>query len=278
MYATRMAEVLRAADLNVVEVAGWKTRGRRGGEDLTAVRSIIVHHTAGPRVGNFPSRDVLVNGRPGDPDAPTETGRRGLPGPLCNLGVSRDGTWWCIAAGSANHAGKVRDDDWSNPMSLGVEVENTGLGEEWTHPLLASLERGCAALANEYDVPTGNVLGHKEVCEPPGRKPDPSTSMANIRAGVDAARADLREWPNVALSDAEIRKLADAIGESVVAKFLATDTIPDLAAIRRDPTVKGTPSGNVSPRTVLAFLFDAIKSLPPVPVPPVPPVPPVVKP
>lgn len=260
MYATRMAEVLRAADLNVVEVAGWKTRGRRGGEELTAVRSIIVHHTAGPRAGNFPSRDVLTNGR------------AGLSGPLCNLGVSRDGTWWCIAAGKANHAGAVRDEDWSNPFSLGVECENTGDGEAWTQPFLASIERGCAALANEYDVPTGNVLGHKEVCEPPGRKPDPSTSMPNIRAGVNAARADLREWPNVALSDAEIRKLADAIGESVVSKFLATDTIPDLAAIRRDPTVKGTPAGNVSPRTVLAFLFDAIKSLPPVTAPPVPPV------
>jgi hypothetical protein len=256
-----MAVVLRAAGLNVVEVDGWKTRGRRGGEELTAVRSIIVHHTAGARAGNFPSREVLTNGRPG------------LSGPLCNLGVSRDGTWWCIAAGKANHAGAVLDEDWSNAFALGVECENTGAGEEWTEPFLASIERGCAALANEYDVPTGNVLGHKEVCDPPGRKPDPSTSMPNIRAGVNAARADLREWPNVALTDAEIKKLADAIGESVVAKFLATDTIPDLAAIARDPKVKGTPAGNVSPRTVLAYAFDVAKLVradltAPAPVPP----------
>lgn len=249
MYAVRMATVLRDAGLNVVEIEGWKTRGRRGGEELTAVRSIIVHHTVGARAGNFPSRDVLVNGRPG------------LSGPLCNLGVGRDGTWFVVAAGKANHAGAVVDPDYANAFSLGVECENTGTGEEWTQQFLASIERGCAALANEYDVPTGNVLGHKEVCDPPGRKPDPSTSMPNIRAGVNAARADLREWPNVALTDAEIKKLADAIGEAVVTKFLATDTIPDLAAIARDPKVKGTPNGNVSPRTVLAFSFDASKQL-----------------
>jgi hypothetical protein len=37
MYLTDLADVLRAAELTVVETLGWRTRGRRGGEQMDGV-------------------------------------------------------------------------------------------------------------------------------------------------------------------------------------------------------------------------------------------------
>ena len=45
LMVTNLATILRNAGLNVVEVSGWTTRGHG---QMTAVKSIIVHHTAGP--------------------------------------------------------------------------------------------------------------------------------------------------------------------------------------------------------------------------------------
>lgn len=243
VWTTGLATILRDAGLDPLSTlvtAGWSTRGRG---PLDAIDSIIVHHTAsGAKSGAFPSRDVLVNGR------------SDLPGPLCQLAVTRPvpghaPRWVVIAAGKANHAGKVREPWQANARSLGVEVENDGVGERWTPALLDVLARGLAALAIAYDVPTSRILGHREVCDPPGRKIDPSTSMTDLRAAV--ARERLRqENPLMALTDEDARK----IGKAVVAELLGLDTIPDLGARARGAT--GTDA-TVSLRTVLAHVFTA---------------------
>lgn len=114
-----IADRLRDAGLNVVEVAGWQTRGS---EDFDPKGSVD-HHTAGARLGNAPSLQICV------------TGRSDLPGPLCNVLVARDNTCYVIAAGRANHAG---EGGWAgltgNSSMYGVERENVGTTDEPWRP------------------------------------------------------------------------------------------------------------------------------------------------
>lgn len=187
-YFTGLARVARDAGLKVVEVDGWQKRGYGG---MNEVKTIVCHHTAGPLRDNYPSLAVMKNGRPG------------VPGPLAQLGLGRDGTVYVIAAGRANHAGKVSRTDYSNPHALGIEAENNGTGEEWPVAQLDAYVRLCAALIKEFGLDVSDVLGHKEVCAPKGRKIDPAFIKPNItmnefRSYVKAGRypgADAKPAP-----------------------------------------------------------------------------------
>lgn len=78
LMVTDLADILRNAGLNVVEVSGWKTRGHG---QMNTIKSIIVHHTAGPATGDFPSLQIFRDGR------------SDLSGPLYQLGLGRTETW-----------------------------------------------------------------------------------------------------------------------------------------------------------------------------------------
>jgi hypothetical protein len=173
---TDLADILRTAGLNVTEVSGWQTRGH---SVMTSVKSILVHHTAGPATGDYPSLAVVRDGRPD------------LAGPLAQLGLGRSGTWFVIAAGRSYHAGKTIDDSvYGNPNAIGVEAEGTGLPadntghQNWPEVQWQSYVRGVQALRTAYGVPTARVLGHKEAAVPAGRKIDPNFSMAEFRAAL----------------------------------------------------------------------------------------------
>src|SRR4051812_5627954 len=58
---TWLPKVLGDANLKVALVDGWENRGRG---DVGNTLGVICHHTAGPRLGNMPSLDVLMRGRP----------------------------------------------------------------------------------------------------------------------------------------------------------------------------------------------------------------------
>ena len=110
---TDLAGILLKAGLTVVENDGWKTRGHG---PMNSVKSIIVHHTAGPANGEFPSLEIVRDGR------------SDLSGPLAQLGLGRSGTWYVIAAGRSYHAGVVTDSSlYSNVNAIGIEVEGTGV-------------------------------------------------------------------------------------------------------------------------------------------------------
>jgi len=171
-----LASILRNAGLNVVEVSGWKTRGHA---KMSSVKGILVHHTAGPAKGDFPSL------------ATVRDGRSDLLGPLSQLGLSRSGTWYVIAAGLSYHAGKTIDDSiYGNANAIGVEAESTGVPADatghkyWPEVQWQSYVRGVKALQAAYGVPTAHVLGHKEAASPAGRKADPNFSMAEFRAAL----------------------------------------------------------------------------------------------
>jgi hypothetical protein len=143
-----IANRLRAAGLNVVEVAGWQTRG----SDSFNPRGSVDHHTAGPRNGNAPSLNICVNGR------------TGLPGPLCNVLVGRDNTCYVVAAGRANHAGLG---GWrglvGNSSVFGVERENVGTGAEpWRPDQTETAAKVHAALISVHGANSELVCEHKE--------------------------------------------------------------------------------------------------------------------
>jgi len=100
-----LADVLRNANLPVVEVDGWKTRGRR---DLTSPRGVMCHHTAAPRGGNTPILRIVTQGRPD------------LAGPLAQLLLARDGTYYVVAAGVANHAARATGS--AIPMAMRISL------------------------------------------------------------------------------------------------------------------------------------------------------------
>lgn len=165
---TWLPDVLERAGLKVAEQPGWRTRGHG---DMGNVRGVMCHHTAGPKNGIMPSLGIVTNGRPD------------LPGPLAQLGLGRDGTYFVIAAGRAFHAG---DGVWQgitsgNSSFIGIEAENTGKDDDhpWPDVQVDAYARGVAAILKHVGAPPIMAVAHLEYATPAGRKPDPSFSIGS---------------------------------------------------------------------------------------------------
>lgn len=170
---TWLPPVLTAAGLKVALVPGWESRGH---SEMGKVLGVICHHTAGPLSGNMPSLGTLVNGRPD------------LAGPLAQLGLGRDGTFYVVAAGLCWHAG---NGNWQgitmgNSNFVGIEAENTGLPNDapWPDVQLDAFKRGVAAILSHAGRPALYCAGHKEYARPLGRKDDPDFDMQAFRDEV----------------------------------------------------------------------------------------------
>ena len=167
---TWLPEVLRKAGLRVVEQPGWQPRGHG---DVGKIQFVLCHHTAEKIDANMqPELRVLTEGRPG------------LTGPLAQLGLGQDGTYYVIAAGLAYHAGAG---SWKgivsgNAHSIGIEAENNGLGEPWPDAQMDAYARGCAAILTHIGAGVDMCVGHKEWA--PQRKIDPSFDMVAFRQRV----------------------------------------------------------------------------------------------
>lgn len=170
---TWLPNVLKNSGLKVSLVDGWEIRGRG---DSGNILGVICHHTAGPRTGIMPSLNTLINGRPD------------LMGPLAQLGLGRDGTYFVIAAGRANHAGEGIWQGLKNGNSnfIGIEAENTGRPDDmpWPAVQIDAYQRGVAAILRHLNQGPEFCAGHKEYA--PGRKPDPTFDMNTFRASVNA--------------------------------------------------------------------------------------------
>lgn len=181
-----LPSILRAAGLTVVEVDGWRTRGRpasTGGFDPVGC---LVHHTATSRASSDEAVVRLLVG-----------GRSDLPGPLCHLGLARDGTVYVIAAGRANHAGEARSSGSvaagdGNSLYIGIEAFNDGRGEPWPAVQYDAYVLLAAVLSVKV---TGNsvntVRGHKETSVT--GKVDPLFDMDGFRRRVAATMDQLRK-------------------------------------------------------------------------------------
>src|ERR1700722_2989579 len=114
---TWLPDVLLKAGLKVAQGEGSEFRGLG---DMGQILGVLCHHPAGGKTLNMPSLNTIIHGRPD------------LSGPLAQLGLGRDGTYYVIAAGRCNHAGAGL---WKgvaagNTHFLGVEAENTGLADD----------------------------------------------------------------------------------------------------------------------------------------------------
>lgn len=166
---TRIPSDLARFGLKVELVPGWETRG----SSSFAPAAVVAHWTAGPRgTTKRPSLNICT------------FGRTGLPGPLANIYLARDGTCVVIAAGRANHAGTG---GWrglvGNSAAYGIEAESAGDGD-WTPAMLDAYPRLIAALLHGLGRDAKWLCGHHEWA--PNRKIDIRDVIGRIRA--DTAR------------------------------------------------------------------------------------------
>lgn len=172
-WAHWLARVLRGAGVHVVELDGWRFRGRPLSVGPFKPRGVLWHHDASA-VGPSPglAEFIALVGRPPE-----------VPAPLSQVWVCVGcrgrhpvGTWHLLAAGRANHGGEGAGwgeipTDAANTWTIGIETDNT-VGEPTPDMMYASLVRGTAAILNHLRSRPGEWLaGHKEFAR--GRKIDP---------------------------------------------------------------------------------------------------------
>jgi len=117
-------------------------------------------------------------------------GRSDLAGPLSQLGLGRDGTYYIVAAGRCYHAGagSFKGITAGNSSFIGIEAENTGGSDDrpWPGVQMDAYHRGVAAILKHIGKGAEFCAGHKEYALPKGRKTDPSFDMETFRAAVSA--------------------------------------------------------------------------------------------
>lgn len=254
---TWLPAVLEAAGLKVAEVDGWRSRGRA---EMGKIRGVMCHHTATATGGNMPTLNLLVNGRPAG------RGTSALPGPLSQLGLGRDGTFYVIAAGRANHAGSGRWEgvETGNSSFIGIEAENSGRpGDRWPDVQMDAYARGVAAILRHIGAGANMCCGHKEYALPKGRKPDPSFDMPAFRAEVAELLAGRTPRPPIpAIDDARrptIRRGSRGPFVAELQRLLGVEGPPVFgprteAALRAfQRTADIVPDGIAGPRTWAAL-------------------------
>lgn len=116
-----IASFCKSRGRRVEFIGGWETRGN--GFSANYIGGIVHHTGTLSSVKNpFPSRQVLLNGRPD------------LDPPLCNWALDWNGTLWVVAANPANHAGASGGRSMGplpkvglfNPRVLGLEIDYAG--------------------------------------------------------------------------------------------------------------------------------------------------------
>lgn len=249
---TWLPTVLLDAGMKVAEQPDWRTRGRG---DVGIIRGVICHHTAGSRTGNMPSLGVVTNGRPD------------LPGPLSQLCLGRDGTFFVVAAGRSNHAGTG---NWQgvtngNNSFIGIEAENTGRkegpnAESWPAVQLDAYRRGVAAILKKIRANAIMCCGHKEYALPIGRKHDPTFDMDDFRLQVAAIMAGTAPLPSVipavdshnrpTVRRGAVGELVEVIQTKIGVPANGNFDASTEAAVRRFQRDNGlVPDGIVGPRT-----------------------------
>jgi hypothetical protein len=168
-YLANLAAIARGAGLRVVEQPGWQSRGHG---PQTGVKTIVCHHTGTTNAtANAPSLGIVQNGR------------AYLAGPLSHFVLGRDGTVFVVAAGQCWHTGATWQTAQSNAYAIGIEAEGTGYAA-WPEVQLDAYARLCRALCTAFGLGVDRVQGHKEICSPAGRKPDPNFDMGAFRSRV----------------------------------------------------------------------------------------------
>lgn len=237
VFLTDLDEVLRERGVPVIETPGWKTRGYAGWS-FRAVRGTLWHHTATHRSAftrnPAPTLNMCINGR------------AGLPGPLCQLVLGRNGKTYIVAAGWGNHAGRGYypgiPRDMGNAYLIGVEMESSGIAPaDWTDEQLEAIPVLRDALRDGYRHKLD--IAHAEYSST--GKIDPwglPGGMDWLRNGTRISTASITEEST--LSSAEVNELKDHID----AKFWDILTYKG-----RHPDPEKAAEGELDPRDFYSY-------------------------
>lgn len=197
-----LPDVLAEAGLPVRTLPGWQQRGR----DLAQVRGFVWHDTVTTRAWTDARVEALLR-----------DGRPGVPGPLSQLGMDRNGVLVVVAAGRSNHNGYGR---WGN-LSVGLEVFAAGglRGQEepWNAVQRDHAARAAAAVLGRLGMDERRAEGHKE--QDPTRKIDPyGVDPDRLRAetGRYLRGTPSKEWDEMATKDEVKAALREVMTEQTV--------------------------------------------------------------
>ena len=244
IYYPDLLDVLADAGCRVAEIPGltdgWQTRARSSGGFPSPPLGVWWHHTAS---STTPANDLAWQIR-NCPDAP-----------VGNLLLARDGTFYPVAAGASNCAGKggpwtfsrgTVPADQGNTRGWQIEAANNGVGEAWPTVQIDAYFAGSNALNARVGNQPTDVISHQAWA--PTRKIDPATAAAvqgpwrprsctssgtwhldDIRAEcLRRATADDPEGDDV--TDDDIQRIATAAAAAVWAQLLESPEWPGTVA------------------------------------------------
>jgi hypothetical protein len=213
-FEQRLAAYRAEGITDIVVMSGAKTHNRddETGRAFGPVYGVTIHHTAGVSSG---MKDVIYNGV------------SGLPGPLAQDFLAKDGTLYVVGHGRCNHAGSVTaavkasiiaerqpnlndrtvgsETEDGNDFLYGLEIENEGDGNDpYPAKQYDVAVRWAAAHLRFHGWVQNSAWGHKEIT---GRKIDPSFSMNAFRDRVQARLAN--EEGAVAIDKADVGTFAN---------------------------------------------------------------------
>lgn len=240
-----LADEFRAAGLTVIEVAGWKDRGRPATTGaFTPDQGITNHHTG----------TTTSAANPGPTLRTLIEGRSDLPGPLCHWTVRYDGVVIVVAAGRANHAGRVGKPGQPG-MPLGADGNSLALGDEVDTngtQTLPEAQRRSIAITNavalrHYNNPVSRVHRHADISGT-GKWDIGNATTQQLRdeaAGAPTKPEPVKDWFDMATQ----KDLQDAVAAALKA------AIPDIAkAVLAYPIENRDPSGAVSTTSVAGIV------------------------
>lgn len=181
-----LADLLRAAGLQVVEEGNWQGRGVSGSFNPFGV---LWHHTAAKSspTNPAPALGIVINGR------------SDLQGPLAHALVDYNGVFHIVSANRCNHAGPARASGPipagdGNTMLVGWEIDyagdqsNIGLVQQMTPAQYDASLRATAAVLTQFGRDSSYARGHRETSTT--GKIDPSfVDLDVMRADVAALMA-----------------------------------------------------------------------------------------
>lgn len=179
-----MADEYRKAGLKVVEVSGWKNRGRPASTGNFDPRGAKTNHHTGTKTSatnKAPTLRTVIEGR------------SDLPGPLAQKVIGYDGTVYVVAAGRCNHAGKVGKRGVTgmpygadgNALALGDEVDTNGT-QVLNKEQRAALAKVNAVDLMHFDRGTSYAHRHQDISGT-GKWDIGSLTTAQVRSDAAAA-------------------------------------------------------------------------------------------
>ena len=235
-YLTWLADVIRAAGVNVVEEANWKTRARSSGGFPVTPLAVQWHHTASS--GSNPRGDInymLYN----------SSAR-----PIGNIYLATNGTAHILAAGASNTAGRGGPMNFSrgqipldsgNTRSVAIEAANNGVGQAWSQAQIDAFFKISNAINKKLGNKPADLYTHHGYA--PTRKIDPATTLAVQGPWKPSSVNQQRTWSQTDVRNEATRRSGGTTTPPPTQPPPSTGTPWYTTVIAKMPTLKKGASG-----------------------------------